>query len=302
MASYTIAIGKVCQIEGKYTKEGADGLRIKVQLPLDQVNSLDDIPWAFPILPKVFQSVPKVGESVFVFKADEGKSDRYYLGPIISQPQFQTYCSAENAKSLLSTKSLNPLEKISKTNDTRGSFPNQEDVAIVGRGAEDVILKYNDNTKASEIDLRAGIRQEPTNSSDSNMIGNIIFNDTDPAYIQLKYKTALMTGEEHEGNSVINLVANRINIMSNKDQNIAHNLGDKDALIPDNKMTEIMDNLHPVPMGDKLVELLELLKGCILNHVHSWPGMVQCGDDNGDINKLLSYDIESILSDYVKIS
>lgn len=302
MANYSITIGKVCQVEGKYTKEGADGLRVRAQLPLDQANSLDDIPWAFPILPKVFQSVPKVGESVFIFKVDGERSDRYYLGPIISQPQYQTYCSFNNSKSLLSTKILNPLEKISKTNDTRGSFPNQEDVAVVGRGAEDVILKFNDSTKTSEIDLRAGIRQEPTNSSDSNLIGNIIFNGTDPAYIQLKYKIGLMSGEKNEGNSVINLVANRINLMSNKDQNIAHNLGDKDSLIPDNKINDIMNNLHPVPMGDKLVELLELLKGCILNHMHPWAGMTQCGDEDGNINKLISYDINSILSDYVKIS
>ena len=63
-----------------------------------------------------------------------------------------------------------------------------------------------------------------------------------------------------------------------------------------------MENLHQVPKGDKLVELLNIMKGCILHHVHPWAGMEQCGDWSGYINKLNGYDIDSILSDYVRIS
>jgi hypothetical protein len=98
------------------------------------------------------------------------------------------------------------------------------------------------------------------------------------------------------------MVANRINIMSNKDDNIAHNLKDKNHMILDEKMDEIMDSLHQVPMGDKLVELLKIMKGCIMHHVHPWAGMEQCGDWGGYINKLDGYDIDSILSKYVRIS
>ena len=45
---------------------------------------------------------------------------------------------------------------------------NSADVAVVGRGAEDVILKYDKSTNTSEVDLRAGIRGEPTNSDNKN--------------------------------------------------------------------------------------------------------------------------------------
>jgi hypothetical protein len=173
---------------------------------------------------------------------------------------------------------------------------------VVGRGLEDIILRYNDDSKTSEVDLRAGIRGEPTNSQDENMVGNIIFNDTDPAYIQLKYKQGIATHEKNAANSVINMVANRINIMSNKDYNVAHNLNDKDMLVQESKMDEIMDSLHQVPMGDKLVELLKIMKGAIMHHVHPWAGMEQCGDWAGFINKLEGYDIDSILSQYVRIS
>jgi hypothetical protein len=67
-------------------------------------------------------------------------------------------------------------------------------------------------------------------------------------------------------------------------------------------MNEIMDNLHQVPMGDKLVELLKIMKGAIMHHVHPWAGMEQCGDWPGYIKKLDGYDIDSILSEYVRIS
>ena len=305
MANFSINIGTVREVENTFSKDGYDGLRVRAQLMQDQPQEYDDIPWAFPLLPKVFQSIPKVGEAVFIIVSDDGDKNvtqRYFLGPIISQPQYNTYCQKENATTLLQTHERNPIGKISNVDATRGSFPNAEDVAVVGRGKEDITLKYNDKSKVSEIDLRAGIRGEATNSGNEEMIGNIIFNDIDPAYIQLKYKQGLATGEKTSANSIINMVADRINIMSNKDENVSHNLHDKDMLIAESNMTEVMEKLHQVPMGDKLVELLTIMKGCIMHHVHPWAGMEQCGDWAGFINKLEGYDIESILSKYVRIS
>ena len=229
-------------------------------------------------------------------------SQRYYIGPIISQPQYQYKNNYDDATTMLKGEMHEPIASIDTNPDTKGSFPKQTDVAVVGRGAEDVILKYDKSTNTSEVDLRAGIRGEPTNSDNKNMIGNIIFNGKDPAYIQLKRKEGIATKENNSANSLANVVANRINIMSNKDDSIAHNLCDKDTLVNEEKMDDIMDNLHQVPKGDKLVELLNIMKGCILHHVHPWAGMEQCGDWSGYINRLNDYNIDSILSDYVRIS
>ena len=306
MPNFSIDVGTVREVENTFSKDGYDGLRVRAELVQDKPNNINDIPWAFPLLPKVFQSIPKVGEAVFVFmEGDSGSkhtSQRYFLGPIISQPQYNAYCRKENATTLLQIHDNNPIEKISNVDETRGALPKSEDVAVIGRGKEDVILRYNKDADASEVDIRAGIRGEATNSENKNMIGNIIFNGIDPAYIQLKYKKGLATNEKNAANSVINLVANRINIISNKDYNVSHNLGDKDTLIQESKMDEVMDNLHQVPMGDKLVELLKLIKGAIMHHVHPWAGMEQCGDWSGLIKELEGYDIDKILSEYVRIS
>lgn len=304
MANISLNIGTVREVENTYSKDGYDGLRVRAELMQDNPGNYQNIPWAFPLLPKVFQSIPKVGEAVFVIVDDDNKttSQRYFIGPIISQPQYNTYCEKENATTLLQTHERNPIGKISNVDATRGAFPTVNDVAVVGRGKEDVILRYDDNSQSSEVLLRAGVRGEPTNSKNPDMIGNIIFNGTDPAYIQLKYQQGLSTGEGTAGNSIVNIVANRINIMSNSDDNVSDKLSNKDTMVNTSDTDEMMDSLHQVPKGDKLVELLKIIKGCIMHHVHPWAGMEQCGDWAGFINKLEGYDIESILSEYVRIS
>lgn len=303
--AWRISVGTVREVEDKYSKDGFDGLRVRAELEQDNPNSINDIPWAFPAIPKMMHVIPKKGEAVFVLVEEEqghikNSGIRYYIGPIISQDQYREYSPKEGATSLLMSHKLNPINKITNYALTNGAFPKQEDVAVVGRGKEDIILKYNNNT--SEVDLRAGIRGTPVNSDDPNFFGNIIFNGIDPAYIQLKFKNGIATGQDHAANSVINMVANRINIMSNRDDAISHNLRDQDTLIPEDKMDTVMDNLHQVPKGDELVELLELMKGAIMHHVHPWAGMEQCGDWSGFIKKLEKFDIPSILSKYVRIS
>lgn len=299
-----LVLGKVREVEGVYSKDGADALRVRAEIMQDHASSLEDIPWAFPLMPKTFQSVPKVGEAVLIImdRVEDTTSQRYYIGPIISQPQFMEYCTKEDATTLLQSKNRKPIGMISNNDSTRGSFPNASDVAVVGRGEEDVTLKYDKTTNTSEVNIRAGIRQEPSSESGDDIKGNVIFNEIDPAYIQVKRKNSIATKSGHEANSIVNVVADRVNIMSNRDDAVSHDLHDKETLVAEERMDEIMDSLHQVPMGDKLVELLELMRGAIMNHVHPWPGMPQCGDWNEYVNKLSSYDINSILSDYVRIS
>lgn len=300
----TIQIGTVREVEKPTTPDGADGLRIRAEIASDGAKNLADIPWAFPLMPKVFQSVPKEGEGVLIFLQNTSTktSQRFYIGPIISQPQYHKLCKRADGTSLFKGAERDPLEKMSNEPDTDGSFPNYNDIAVVGRGSEDIILKYNDVTKESEIDLRAGIRGELIGNTKPNLVGNVIFHGVDPAYIQLKYKAAIASDYGQAANSLINLVANRINIMSNLDNSISHNLRDKDTLVKEDAIDDIMSKLHKVPKGDLLIKFLELLRTVLLTHVHSWPGNVQCGDTANKTGELSEFPINDILSEYVRIS
>lgn len=301
-------IGKVEAIEDKNTPDGSDGLRIKARTTSD--NTLGQVPWAFPILPKVFQSVPKIGEYVLILTTELGNtgSQRYYIGPIISQPQyFELSDSKGKALSLTQEKVNDPLKKISNDNSTQGSYPETNDVAVIGRGQEDIILKYDSDTEKSEIDLRSGIRLK-ANDNDDSKIGNIVFNSIDPAYIQLKYKKNLITSSNDNSevsqaaNSVINVVADKINLISNKDNDSNIHIHDNESLIKDNHLPDLMSSLHPAVKGDKLMELLEIMRESILRHVHPWAGMEQCGDWVGAINKLKDYSIDEIVSEDIRLS
>ena len=293
---------KTGQVE--YVDDNSDGLRIKIRIGTDGEEPLENLPYCFPLLPKTIQSVPKVGEGAIVITTTtrNDKSQRYYLGPLISQPQYQEKCNYNfgrgPATSMLSSAFLEPLEKISNTKETWGSFPKTDDVAIVGRGSQDIIMRNSNTTSSNEVDIRCGIRQEPA-AKDPNIFGKVIFNSLDPAYIQLKYKKSITNENLQEANSVINMVADKINIISNKDEN-AFNLTNIEELIREDELDSIMGKLHRLAHGDTLVELLKLIIMAILTHVHPYAGMPPCVE--GYTAEMANYEVEKIMSKHVRIS
>lgn len=303
MAAPLLKIGKVAEVENSMTKDGTGAMRIRARFPHDNGQGDDkNLPWVWPLLPKAFQTAPKIGEAVLVMNTDPSNpnSQRYYIGPIISQPQYQYKNAYDDATTMLKGEMHEPIASIDTNPDTKGSFPKQSDVAVVGRKSEDIILRDD------EINIRAGIRQKPAESSGLRDQGYIIFNNINPAYIQLKFNnTGGYTGNANgDYHSSINMVADKINLISNKDTSsiVTDNIHGADELISDDKLPSIMNALHQVPLGDKLVYLLKIMRGAIMNHVHPWAGMQQCGDWAGFIPLLEKYDIDSILSDNVRIS
>ena len=292
---------KMGQVES--ITDDSEGGRIKARTVDDGKVSIDEIPYAFPLLPKVFHVMPKVGECVLVIFNEQGNrlSDRFYIGPIISQNQYFEKDNYDYGRgtstSLISGRSISPLTKLSMYDSTRGAFPSDEDVAMVGRESEDIILKQG------EIDIRCGIRGEAINNDDPNLRGYVLYNSTDPAYIQLKRENNLSSvryGANDRGtNSVVNVVADKINLLSYSDPN-QFNLTDKDELITKEEQQKILDNAHPAVYGDELINLLNIMRSCIIQHVHPYPAISCC--NTSDIQALSNYDMNQIKSNFVRIS
>lgn len=331
-----VTLGEVVKVEGSGVpfSDDAGAWRLKVRLDTDGSGISDsDLPDAFPLIPKMLQSVPKVGEGVFILNASLGNNrvQRYYVGPIISQAQFQEYSAYKSGRgdavSLLATgKPLKekPLTSIDRARGlTKGSFPNMEDVALIGRGQEDIVLKYKAGesgqpSPSSEIDLRAGIRLQPSDDSIKYLKGNVVFNDKDPAYIQVKYKKSGLAGlndgdgdggkdnyeskSKRTANSVINVVADKINLISHKDSNqFGEKLTNREQLVLEGEIDNIMSQLHRSVYGDELVNLLKLIVKVLSTHTHSY-SMLPPTIVGTELEDLQGYPYEKLLSPNVRIS
>ena len=298
-----IRIGEVISVDDEF-----HGWRIKVRLEQDNALIDSEIPYAFPLLPKMLQNVPKVGEAVLIILSVLGNKEsiRYYIGPLISQPQYlyeELYRGGRGTSTALmqgTASHIPPLETIDHYAETTGAFPNINDVALIGRKSEDIIIKDG------EIDLRCGIRgsklfdSSTKGANDGNGLqGDVVFNTQSPAYLQLKFKRGLCKGNKQVADSVVNIVADKINIISHKDTE-HFNLTDQNELIKEQELDDIMSKLHQVPYGDLLLEALKKFRAALQNHKHQYPGLppVPCEY----MLSALGVDLDKILSEHVRIS
>ena len=281
---------RICKVIDCYDE--TDGERIKVRLsPEDDKRYDNELPYAFPLLPKLLHIKPKVGEFVLVLltEVSNGYSNRYYIGPLISQPQ-----NMDKDDSLINVLSSYPgsyktPDVAPSTNvDSHGSFAENDDVAIYGRKKSDIILTDDD------VRIRCGSRlKEPKVSS------GIVYNRTDPAYIHLKHSDSYRGNNGDEYRSTATVVADKINLIGNNSKD-DYKINDKKSLITDDEMQNIITNAHKLPYGDVLVDFLKLFVKTFTEHVHPYPGMPPCQTPN--YIETSSYKLDKMLSDNVRIN
>lgn len=243
----------------------------------------EKLPDAFPLIPKHLSVIPKVNDVVWIFvlSQDRQLDDRLYIGPIVSQLDkldgdnfFNgasplspfSFGGKRPGKSLLSDETTDVIIK-----DLVGIFPKANEVSIQGRFNTDITQKHN------EVVIRAGKFEEATTNE-----YKIKFNYKTQAFIQLKndvsYQTQKMVNgvsvpneDSSERGSIINLVSNKINLLTHKDGAPSVTLNNEN-LISDEEMKKMLEEAHQLPFGDILLEYLKLLKDAIFNHVHNGNG------------------------------
>lgn len=285
-----LGVVHICQVISVY--DDTDGQRIKVRLsPDDDRLSNGDLPYALPLLPKMIHIKPKVGEWVLIVltEAGNGLSTRHYIGPIISQPQFmEEDSSVINALALYPGTHKDPNAAPSTNPDSHGAFAKDTDIAVYGRKKNDIIMSDDD------IKIRSGARLREVGSKD-----NIVFNRTDPAFIHLKHSDGKRGNENDEYRSTATIVADKINFIGNNSKE-PFRTNDKDHLITDEEMQNIINKAHQLPYGDVLVDFLNLFVRAFSSHVHPYPGLPPC--QTTDYIETTSYDLNQILSDSVRIN
>lgn len=240
--------------------DDADADRIKVKLsPEDNYKTLDKIDYAFPLLPKAIHIKPKEGEGVFVFLAEnnEGNSQRYYIGPVISQDQMiykDPFLMGGDSFMRGAFKPFAPAPRMDPNKE--GILPNDDDIVIRGRKNADIQITEHD------VRIKAGVKL--TNEENPS---DMMFNIKNPSYHKIKYHINPLKGETY---STSTIVADKINLLSNKSPNHFETTDRKD-LITDEELNNVIESAYKLPYGEKLVEFLNTFVTAFLNHTHNFP-------------------------------
>lgn len=292
-----------------------DAGRIKVRI-LNVDGHTDKLDYAFPLLPKMINIKPKVGEMVMIFcDNDSPNQQRYYIGPIISQPQHMYKDLYEYGASKMIGGKGNPDTAVSNITKTHGAFASDEDIAIYGRKNSDVILGDSD------IRIRCGVKL-----TDNNDTTDIAFNRTNPSFIKLKYHEYPLEVEKKIWNnnngtfdktkksktqSSISIVGQEINLISTDSANPYTNVsntnltssGSKnngDESLSDEDLKKFIKEAHPLPYGDVLIQFLHLFIKAFKNHTHRYHQMTPVKDETYKV--LEAFDINKLLSDNIRIN
>jgi len=303
--------------------DGAGRIKVEIMnLDKDYRNSdgtvaPDALPWAYPLLPKFFNVVPKIGEAVriIMWTSDNGSNqssaglNRAYIGPLIGQPQYLHLQKKREAMGLSSSignepESYNPYKK----GDGREGhliFPKPEYISVQGRQNADIIL-----TK-QEINIRAGSFLPNMNIGRDQK--NLQLNKKNPPRIQIKMV--------NENNSATNIYSNKIHLITYDSsigspdvvgkggRGLSYNKlssnGFNDGLLKDLPSgsidTYLTQESEPLIYGDKLVYFLELIKQYVKGHEHKGAeeGPIT---GVGKIDEILKFNLEQLKNQNIRIN
>lgn len=268
------------------------GLRIKVRLePEDKdCEYIDDLPFCFPLLPKLIHINPKVGECVMVILTDPEapKGNRLFIGPVTSQQYGLNYEPFRyQSRCLLNGNNFaKPYPDPVMEPENEGSYPEREDIAIQGRQNCDIILKDN------EMRLRCGFKKYPSGKPENTLL----FNRENLSYIQMRYKK-MQDEKNKDFSSCINLVADKINLLTHNSKT-NFKLNDRKKLITEEEQLKIEQEAHPLVFGDELVEFLQNLISVIRTHTHPFAMDPPCFTEPQ--TKILNTDLNNLLSKSIK--
>ena len=237
--------------------DDTDADRIKVRLiPEDNSKSIDEIDYAFPILPKMFHVKPKVGEAVLVLLAvtNDGNSQRYYIGPVVSQDHrlnFDPYFQGADSFLRGAYKKFDVAPRMNP--DHNGILPNDNDIVIRGRKNADIQITDDD------VRIKAGVKVV----DDANAY-NMAFNIKNPSYAKFKYHNASLADGSK---STATIVSDKIALLSNNSPNYFYTTDRKD-LITDDELNRVIESAYKLPYGEKLVEFLKAFVDAFVKHTH----------------------------------
>ena len=181
-----------------------------------------------------------------------------------------------------------------KLNTLKSSFENVS--SFVGSQSRDLALTavktYVDTNKGTQWKIKSTAKDYLNTLP--NVSGNIsVFTNTPIPGPKKTIKTVRLEKNTGKKSSVVNVVANKINLISH-DGERTFNLTDPKGLITDEEQEKINKGAHPLVYGDTLVEFLELVKQYVISHVHPYHGLP--ADPSTTTTDVIRFDLNRILN------
>lgn len=266
--SRTIYWGEVISIDDP-TSGGAIRVRIN---GLDNKTSNIDLPKCYPFIPKFIHQFPKIGEAVRILIEDPKfpQRSRFWVGSIISQPQKIEYDNSITALSTTNVGLSKPEKSPNSYPDAKGIYPELNDIAIIGRLNNDIILRDN------EIILRVG--KHVANDK-------LSLNKKNLGSVRMVYEST--NNGEYRSSTIIQ--SDKIALLSHdgSPKFKSYNLSKKDR-------DKIFINASPIPRGSSLIAALEIIRKALVNHIHPYSKL--SADQNDVIVELQKIDFNRILN------
>lgn len=221
---------------------------------------------ALPYMPLNLHIRPKVGECVYVLLPEIGNNNKnsmkYYIGPIVSQPNHLYEEPSKIGVSTNPSSAIAPGVSISNIPVLKGCFDEPNDVILYGRKNGDIII--GDDNVVIRCDARQYHAEKDKNEN------HYSFNNENPSYLLLRSNE----GTANNGSNAV-LVADNISLIGNITGPVDNpTSNDSNKLITNKKLEEILEKASPLPYGDVLVSFLKEFVQVFLNHVHPYPGIV----------------------------
>lgn len=299
-APYNVYFAEVCSVEDK-----DDGGRIYAKIPgIDAPSgSTTDISIrATPLLSRFINIMPQVNETVFIFIQDKNRQygERFWMGPIISQPQFLSR-DIYNGNSLSTTKysSLRaPDTPPTKVATANGVYPKRDEIAFQGRDNSDILFRPR------QVVIRAG-KFDSIKTKDPKLNDGYIpdFNIKNPTYFKLAYNIPI---ENNNGaivkGSAAAMVAEKLLLLTfggRKNDFSEFKLAEPNVEISEKTILEILSKAEPAVYGYVLIEFLNLAKDYMANHVHPYPGRPPVQDEI--VKRVLNFNLEKFLAKNIRL-
>ena len=319
---------RYCKVLSIKDDTDSDLIQVRIEPEDNGIKNDKKLPYAYPLLPKAFHVKPKVGEGVLVFVAiaDDANSQRYYIGPVISQDQKLWYDDYQYAPTFMRGHEYDANVAPSGEKKCNGILPNDNDICV--RGRKNAEMQITDD----DVRIKSGVKLvEESNKYDMK------FNEYDPAYIKIKYHpgglikkedvkennrnigsqkgnfTGYDTDNENfvnkneikQVNSTVTLVADKINLLQNNSEENSFVTTDRENLIDDNELKRAITEAYKLPYGEKLVDILTVFINAFVKHTHRF-SMLPPVEANGipELNekKAILLDNKELLSDTVRIN